>query len=90
MATDSDLKVDFYSYGADPRVSIGFDANGNIAAVRTAVRTWTNEYLSVYIMLIKGSINIKPVKHFGAWLNVDKIQFLWLTRIEDKTSRYIF
>lgn len=37
MATDSDLNVDFYSYGNDPRVSIGFDTYGNIAGVRVSV-----------------------------------------------------
>lgn len=35
--TDSDLNVDYYSYDSDPRVSVGFDNNGNVAAVRVAV-----------------------------------------------------
>lgn len=38
MTTDSDLNVDFYSYPNDPRVSIGFDSYGSVAAVRMAVR----------------------------------------------------
>lgn len=35
--TDSDLNVNYYSYDSDPRISVGFDGNGNVAAVRVGV-----------------------------------------------------
>lgn len=47
MTYDFDLNVDFFSYPNDPRVSIGYDSYGNVAAIRMGVRTvwnlsWTN------------------------------------------------
>lgn len=45
MTSDIDLNVDFYSYGADPRVSIGYDNYNVIAGVRVSV---CNLYLLTY------------------------------------------
>lgn len=40
VATDEELKLDFYTYMDDPRVAIGVDRHGNVAGIRVNVSTF--------------------------------------------------
>lgn len=40
VATDEELKLDFYTYMDDPRVAIGVDHHGNVAGIRVNVSTF--------------------------------------------------